>query len=105
MAHKINEIDIHSTKSNPQIICHDHNYHYVFKIFARPSKSDHIAHIVGYCSTKELAQKSIGNGSSYDSDDNCTWYYSIDECNIATLSENDLLNIDKLPAHFPYYGW
>lgn len=83
----------------------DNKYQYVFKISARPSKSNHVAHIVGFCSTKEIAQKSIGYGSSYDSDDDCTWYYSIDECDITSLSENDLSRIDKLPSHFPYCGW
>ena len=80
-------------------------YSKVFKIYARPSKSNHRDHTVGYCSTMELARKQIGSGSSYDDDDNCEWFYTIEECDINSLDNGNILSIDKLPSHFPYTGW
>jgi hypothetical protein len=78
----------------------------VFRINAKPSKTDHdhMAHIVGYCSTMELAKEKIGCGSSYDEEDNCTWFYSIEVCDIVNLNEHAILYMDQLPLDFPYTG-
>jgi hypothetical protein len=77
----------------------------VFRIDATPSKSDHMKHTVGYCSTMELAKEKIGSGASYDSDDNCGWIYTITPCDITKIDRHVLSNLDHLPSYFPYTGW
>jgi hypothetical protein len=74
----------------------------IYKIIATPSFIGGVTHIVGYCSTLELAKKSIGSGKSYDPVSGCFWDYSIEECDIKSLAGHQ---IDKLPSDFPYDRW
>jgi hypothetical protein len=83
----------------------NNKYQVVYRIIATPTKTDHIKHTVGYCTTMEIAKKKIGNGTSYDSDDNCGWIYTIEPCDIKDLSDDVVSKINELPSHFPYTGW
>jgi hypothetical protein len=72
-----------------------------YAIRASPSKSNHVAHIVCYFSSLENAQKYLVP-SSTDSDNNCTWYYSIE---VVTTTPMDLSKLDRPSSNYPYTGW
>lgn len=76
-------------------------YHFVYKICVKPSKSEYlqsVQSVIGYCSTKELAEKLIKNGTFYDSEDDCYWNYSIETCDIKNLSDYNISKIDQIPS-------
>ena len=87
-------------------------YPIVYKIVASPSieDEDHTMYIVGYMSTNELAHNTITNRSNPNADGyyehggwcRCEWKYSIERCNIQTLSTDAILRINKVePYYFP----
>ena len=78
-----------------------------FKILCTPSKSNHVTHQVGLFKSAEEAKKYIGNGSSYDDDDRCTWNYHVVTCLSNELKDHEFLKMGKesLPLSFPYSGW
>jgi hypothetical protein len=73
-----------------------------YSIYAKPSKSNHSAHTVCYFSSLENAKKHLVK-ESYDMDDNCTWYYSIEV--VMDPSRVSFSELDQPPEHYPYSGW
>jgi len=72
-----------------------------YTIRCTPSKNDHMSHTVGIFSTiMEASQWLPQKASSHDSDDNCTWYYTIEVVNAKSAS--NLFLLDKQPESFPY---
>jgi len=78
----------------------------IWRLDARPSKTDHCAHTVGYLSKEEDADRWNGTDST-DSDDHVTWYYTCVKIYTSTMTDKELksLKVDDLPRHFPYTGW
>ena len=73
-----------------------------YAIRARPSQNNHMEHIVCYFSSLENAQKHYVK-TSYDYDDSCEWYYSIEI--VTDESKVNFSSIDKPPEYYPYSGW
>ena len=76
-----------------------------YTIRCKPSKSDHCEHTKGLFSTfdKALACLPVSH-SSHDSEDDCTWYYSVETKQSDNLN-NYYDSLDKSPEYFPYTGW
>jgi hypothetical protein len=72
-----------------------------FTIRCIPGKSNHCTHTTGLFSTHQRAQDCLPEcGYSYDSEDNCSWSYSI-ECIKSTKVSNFYDELDKYPNRFP----
>jgi hypothetical protein len=77
----------------------------LYTIRARPSRSDHCEHTVGYFTTVENAQRLLPHsGHSYDDEDNCTWVYTIEVYSGSGTIDPETVDPLSLP-HFPYRGW
>jgi len=76
-----------------------------FTIRCIPSKSNHCQHTTGLFSTYDKAFACLPESlSSHDSDDNCSWFYSI-ECIKSDKVSNFYNELDKHDDRFPYSGW
>jgi hypothetical protein len=74
----------------------------VYGIYAKPSDSRHVGHMIVYFSTIELA-KSFLKGMVTSIKDGCTWYYQIHVVDGNILSDHQLKKIDVVDGiKFPY---
>lgn len=78
----------------------------IYAIEATPSDTRHIKHTACFFSTFDKANDALpNNNTSYDDDDNVTWFYTIKKITGDDLSNYNLLHLDVKPHYYPYYGW
>lgn len=95
--------EIHKLKEEKCKILRE-KYPQVWRIVATPSNKHHTKHSIGCFESEDQARKYITCGSSYDFDDNITWYYTLEKVNSDTIGDINILNMGKRPDDFPYIG-
>ena len=104
---KKTQCDQYIIKYNNLLISYIKNtYSSVWIIKATPSKP--ISPVKNACiflSYLEASQHMPKNNSTFDYDCSCRWTYEIIETDINKLSDDEIINIGKIPIDYPYYGW
>lgn len=77
----------------------------MFTINCQPMDGKHVRHTTGLFSSAARAQHCLPkHNTSFDSDDHCTWTYSVIEAD-ADTTKSRIKKLDKYPDNFPYTGW